>query len=59
MQPDNEINFQSKKSLTREIFFLNNHAEKETGRLFPGLSLKKALHEVKAKYQQFSFHILR
>ena len=58
MQPDNEINFQLIKSLTREIFFLKNHAEKDTGRLVPGLFLKKALYEVKAKYLQLSFHIL-
>ena len=58
MQPDNEINYQLMKSLTREIFFFNNHAENETGRLFAGLLLKKALYEVKARCLQLSFNIL-
>ena len=59
MQPDNKVNFELVKSLTREIFFFNNHAEKETGRLFLGLFLKKkALYEVKAKCLQLSFNIL-
>ena len=58
MQPDNEINFQLIKILRKETFFFNNHAEKETGRLFPGLFLKKALDEVKTTCLQLSFSIL-
>ena len=37
--------------ISREIFFLKNHAENEATRLVPGLFflfVKKALHEVKA-----------
>ena len=58
MQPDNEINFQLMKSLTREIFFFINHAKNETGRLFAGLLLKKALYEAKARCLQLNFNIL-
>ena len=58
MKCNQTMNFQLIKSLKREIFFFNNHAEKETGRLFPGLFLKKALYEVKTTCLQLSFSIL-
>ena len=49
MQPD----------IRRETFIFKNHAEKEAGRLVPGLLLffKNALYEVKASGVQHSFNI--
>ena len=47
--------------MTREIFFFENHAENEAGRLFPEVFLfffKKTSYEVKASGLQFSFNIV-
>ena len=47
--------------ITREIFFLKNHAENEVGRLGADLFLffKKALYQVKASGLQLRFNIIR
>ena len=49
------------KSITTEIFFFKNHAEKETEKLFPDLFLffEKALYEVNASGMQLSFNQFR
>ena len=47
--------------ITREIFFLKNHAENEVGRLGADLFLffKKVLYQVKASGLQLRFNIIR
>ena len=47
------------KIITREIFFLKNHAENEAGTLEPDLFLffKKDLYNVKASGLQLSFNV--
>ena len=48
-------------SITREIFFFENHTENEAGRLVSDLFLffKKALYEVNASGLQLSFNQFR
>ena len=47
--------------MTKEIFFIRNHAENVAERLAPDLSLffKKALYEVNASGMRLSFNIFR
>ena len=56
-----QSNLVSSWNITREIFFVKNHAENEAGRLVPDLFLffEKNLYEVKARGLQLSFNILR
>ena len=51
----------NKGNITRQIFFLKNHAENEAGRLVPDhfLFFKKALFEVNASGLQLSFNQFR
>ena len=55
------MKFHQLTEYTREIFFLENYAENEAGRLVQDLFLffKRALYEVKANDLQLSFNILR